>query len=136
MKRQWIATALAMISLGLPQTKAIAQANMVNGSLNLKMRQALCAQDWVRAVRVIDQMKKATPFYRQELNYYRARLVILRNQGARVPAWPSPSYCAGNEGVFPNDGEEAKTDTANTTPANPAALPFQPDSNTLPPPGM
>lgn len=95
MKRYWIATGLAILGLSWQATTAIAQATMSNGYLNNQLREALCLQNWSKAIRVVDEMKRISPRDRQDLNYYRARLVIMRDRNARVASWPSASYCYG-----------------------------------------
>jgi hypothetical protein len=143
MKRQWIAFSLVVLGWGVQTSEAIAQGNMRNGQLNTRIRYALCTQDWAGAIQAIDQMKRVTSVYRQELDYYRARLVLMRDQRTRIPSWPDAEYCAGNSpGIFPNEaannsGSAASPGFANINlpappPTAPSNKPSAPDGSITP----
>lgn len=137
MKRRLIAGGLIVLGSIVQTTGAIAQGNMRNGQLNTRIRYALCTQDWAGAIQAIDQMKKVTTDYRQELDYYRARLVLMRDQGTRIPSWPDAEYCAGNSpGIFPanNTGSESTSSYGSINlptppPTAPNSQPSRPDGS-------
>ena len=133
MKRQWIAAGLTILGLGAQSNVAIAHS-MSMREANLELRTALCAQNWSAGIRAIDHLKKITTANRQELNYFRARLVIMRDQGTRIPDWPSVDYCAGTSGdVLPSNSIVGSFTPPADQPTAPAAAlsPFTSDTVTI-----
>jgi aspartyl protease family protein len=63
---------------------SLAQSNV--SALNLRLQQAISAQNWGQALQIIDQMIVATPDRSQELKTYRTQLQNLHRSGARIPA--------------------------------------------------
>ncbi|WP_099238780.1 hypothetical protein [Synechococcus sp. BDU 130192] len=102
MKIKGFVWACALAGMLLPGSKAIAQANMKNGFLNVQMREALCGQNWPRAIQVLDTMKRISPKDRSSLERYRSFLVNFRNNNTRIAAWPASDYCAGTVEALPN----------------------------------
>lgn len=99
-QRQWIATGLVFLGVTLPSQSAIANS-MRNA--NLELRTMLCSQNWPGSIRAIDKMKSITSDRRQELNYLRALIVNMRDQGTTVPEWPDTDYCTGANDILPDD---------------------------------
>ncbi|MEB3224424.1 MAG: hypothetical protein VKJ86_01330 [Synechococcus sp.] len=123
--------AVTLIALGstLSGPKAIAQATMKNGFLNVQMRTALCAQNWPRAIQVLDTMQRISPKDRTSLEQYRSFLVNFRDNETRIFAWPPSEYCSGASSALPNP---AATPNGNPTSATPITPPAQSDPGTRP----
>ncbi|AFY38366.1 hypothetical protein Lepto7376_2066 [[Leptolyngbya] sp. PCC 7376] len=135
MKRQWIAAGLTILGLGVQSNAAIAHTLSMRAA-NLELRTALCSQNWAAGIRAIDHLKKITTANRQELNYFRARLVIMRDQGSVIPDWPAADYCAGSTGdILPggNNTQVGNFTPPSDQPAIPAAAlsPFTSDTTTI-----
>ena len=79
---------------------------------NIHLRDALCSQNWVQAIAVIDRMRQTTPNYDKDLDAYRADLVHLRNSRTRLPGWPSAVYCSGESRL------EYNTNINNSSPSS------------------
>ena len=107
-----------VLLLELSQLAAI-RPSLSQNDLNAQLQEALCSQDWGRALQVIDQMKKvAGRQYASELTLYRGRLEVLARENAKVPEWTQG--CAdGNAGSGGNPS------------GSPTPAPNQP----MPPPG-
>lgn len=124
MKRQWLAAGLVFLGLGMPSPPAIANS-MRNA--NLELRTMLCAQNWNGSIRAIDQLKSLTSDRRQELDYLRAVLVNMRDQGiTTVPDWPATDYCVGAVDTLPSDVvNAANTQVGDFTPPRTSGIPFE-----------
>jgi hypothetical protein len=61
------------------------------GSLDLALQQATCAQNWQQAIRVVNTAIAATPAsqasYRSQLVSYRSRLQNLQAKRVQAPNW-------------------------------------------------
>lgn len=56
--------------------------------LNAQLQQALCAQNWGRALQILDQMKRrASPEYDSQITLYRGRIAAIARENAKVPGW-------------------------------------------------
>ena len=96
------------LGMGLP---VLAQTTNPAAPLNTELNQAVCQQDWTRAIRVIDRMRPQTPADRRgELTVYRSRLQALLNSGTPIPNW----QCGAGGASL------STAPTGTTTPANPA----------------
>src|SRR5579883_1156924 len=62
-----------------------------SGTLDAALQQATCAQDWGRAIRIVNTAIAAAPSsqssYRAQLASYRNRLQNLQSKGVRTPNW-------------------------------------------------
>ncbi len=80
-------TTVGLMGLGIG-SPALAQTTNPAAPLNIELNQAVCQQDWTRAIRVIDRMRPQTPADRRgELTVYRSRLQALLNSGTPIPNW-------------------------------------------------
>lgn len=87
-----IGLASSMMFITMP---SLAQANRVpptnlgdtnlRGSLNTQLKQAIGAQNWQRAIQVVDKMLVSTPQRTTELKRYRAELQRLLRAEVKVP---------------------------------------------------
>jgi aspartyl protease family protein len=75
-------TSLASL-VTLVSVPSLAQANLFN--LNAQLQQAVGAQNWQRAIQIVDQMIVAAPQKATELKSYRVELQRLLKVGAKVP---------------------------------------------------
>jgi hypothetical protein len=128
MKWQMIARSIGLVGLGcigIMGLPALAQTNPAPTGLNAELSQAVCQQDWARAIRVVDRMRPLTPEARRgELTVYRSRLhAMLTSQttipnlqcGATTPAAtprPSPSV-ATNSSPANNPAPNQASNTPN-----------------------
>lgn len=91
MKWQKIAKIMGLVSLGcfgLMGLPAQAQTPLPGAGLNAELSQAVCQQDWARAIRIVDRMRPLTPEARRgELTVYRSRLQAMLNSGTPIPNW-------------------------------------------------
>jgi hypothetical protein len=97
MKLRSLTTAILLGVMGL----AAARPSLSQTDLNVELQQALCAQNWGRALQVIEQMKRAAGReYASQLNLYRGQLEAIARENANVPEWANA--CAG--GKAPSGG--------------------------------
>lgn len=82
-------------------TETASAADM--GTLNAQVRQAVCTQNWGKAVKIIDQMIAITPSSEQiqhnKLETYKVRIQNLYASKTNVDSWLL-SYCATPKEVF------------------------------------
>jgi len=73
------------------------QAFVVRGTLDAPLRQAVCAQNWGQATRIVNSAIAAAPAtatqYRGQLEAYRSQLQSLQAANVRVPNWQQ--QCGG-----------------------------------------
>lgn len=85
---------LASIIVLLGPMPSLAQAtgapSRSEGSLNAQLQEAVGAQDWRRAIQVMDKMIASVPKQSIELRSYRAELQRLLNAGVKVPQQDQP----------------------------------------------
>ena len=111
------------LGMGLP---ALAQTTNPAAPLNTELNQAVCQQDWTRAIRVIDRMRPQTPADRRgELTVYRSRLQALLNSGTPIPNWQcgagGASLSTAPSGTTaPSSPVTATTNSATNPATNPA----------------
>lgn len=89
----------------------------IKTDLNVQLKQALCSQNWVQAIQIVDRMKAAAPQQAAELNLYRGQIQTFLRTGATIAGWPSASECAA-------------TQVTSTTPASPTPQAIAPDRPT------
>lgn len=107
MKLKVLATAvLATTTMGL----SVARPGLSQTDLNAQLRQAVCTQNWSQAIRVVDQMKKASrPEYASQLTMYRGRLEVLANSDTRVPS--GELNCSAGGAIASDNAPTRSTDT-------------------------
>lgn len=93
-------TTAALLTATLAVRPSLSQTP-VKTDLNLQMKQALCVQNWVQAIRIVDRMKAAAPQQAAELNLFRGQIQTILRTGASVTDWPSASECAAAQVVAP-----------------------------------
>lgn len=114
-------TTVGLTGLGLVGTPALAQANPA-APLNAELSQAVCQQDWARAIRVVDRMRAVAPADRRgELTVYRGRLHALLNSGTPIPNWQCGAGGTTVSTTLPIT--TAPSSPAMTTNANPTSNP-------------
>lgn len=133
--------------MGLP---ALAQTPPPGAGLNAELSQAVCQQDWARAIRIVDRMRPLTPEARRgELTVYRSRLhAMLTSQttipnlqcgagaGSTTPAAtprPSPSVAASSSPAASNPATNPATNPPNN--ADTAIRGVRPTGSNAPSPG-
>lgn len=82
---------LAAQPVAPPATNSMFQPNP-SFTLNLQLQEAVCAQDWKRSIKVVDQMiayiskpPATSMMYKPELINYRGQLQRLDKSGAKIP---------------------------------------------------
>lgn len=70
MKRKFLASAATITILGLLASPTLSQTD-TNAELNAQLKQAICTQQWRRAIHVLNRMKARVPQMESELNSYR-----------------------------------------------------------------
>ncbi len=89
MKWQAIAKIMGLVGLGcfgMMGLPAQAQTNPAPTGLNAELSQAVCQQDWARAIRIVDRMRPLTPEARRgELTVYRSRLHAMLTSQTTIP---------------------------------------------------
>lgn len=82
--------------------------------LNARLKNALCAQDWQQAIRIVDRMRAiAQPSERDQLLLYRGQLETFASSRARIPNWPADCPRAAAPAPAPSP-EAAPTPAAST----------------------
>jgi hypothetical protein len=77
-------------NLAINNVKKYLQPNYLNGEL----QQAICTQNWRRALNIIQSIKDITSSsYGAQLDEYRARFIYILNNNAETPTYPPDSYC-------------------------------------------
>ncbi|HAA32048.1 MAG TPA: hypothetical protein DCE56_35515 [Cyanobacteria bacterium UBA8553] len=130
MKLKVLTTIILLSAMELVQL-AVAPPSFSQNDLNAQLQESLCAQNWGRALQILDQMKKAAGReYASQLTLYRGRVEVLARENARVPGWTQG--CAG--GGEPSGGSQTPAPNPLLTP--PSAVPEAPVPNLpMTPPG-
>lgn len=136
MKWQSIAKIIGVVGLGcfgMMGLPAQAQTPPPGAGLNAELSQAVCQQDWARAIRIVDRMRPLTPEARRgELTVYRSRLHAMLTSQTTIPnlqcsasgvttpsAAPRPSPSAASSSVpaspAPNQANSATPNNVDTT---------------------
>ena len=89
MKWQMILRAMGLVGVGcfgMMGLPALAQTNPAPTGLNAELSQAVCQQDWARAIRIVDRMRPLTAEARRgELTVYRSRLHAMLTSQTTIP---------------------------------------------------
>ncbi|XWK90949.1 MAG: hypothetical protein U7127_13160 [Phormidium sp.] len=123
MKRKFLASAATITILGLLASPSLSQTD-TNAELNAQLKQAICTQQWRRAINVLNRMKARVPQMESELNSYRRQIQTLANSRARIQQnWP-PEYCTATPTNTPAPTTQTTPvitpPTPTTTATNPA----------------
>ena len=114
MKFKVLASAALIGTVGLAASPSLSQID-VNAQLNAQLRQAVCAQQWRRAIQIVDRMRVRAPQLDTQLTSYRRQLQDLAKSRARIQQnWP-PQYCTAAAPSSP-------APTTQTTPTNTPAI--------------
>ncbi|MBD0343742.1 MAG: hypothetical protein ICV63_02660 [Coleofasciculus sp. Co-bin14] len=120
---------LVLLAATRPSLSQTAPPGLSQPDLNVELRQALCTQNWERAIQIVDRMKRAAGRqYNSQLTLYRGQLEAIARENTRIPGWTTG---CGDASVTPGiPGGEQPIPTPGVTPDIPGGE--QPMS----PPGM
>ncbi|NEO32963.1 MAG: hypothetical protein F6K36_21570 [Symploca sp. SIO3C6] len=83
-----------------------AGSSLAEIDLNAELKNSLCAQDWEKAIEILDLMKAAAPESAEEITLYRSRIYGFIDSGVVVLNWPSDCTIddtpASNQGASGN----------------------------------
>ncbi|MGB7444497.1 MAG: hypothetical protein WA919_25815 [Coleofasciculaceae cyanobacterium] len=94
-----LTSTILLVIMGLANRPSLAQTD-----LNVELKQALCDQNWGKAIEIVDQMRAEAPQSAEELVMYRSRLQALIDSGARVDNWPSDCPKEDNDSTSSSQG--------------------------------
>lgn len=83
MKLRILALSLILWATGLVSP----QPSQGSNQLNEQLRQAICGQNWYRAIQIIQRMKQLAPQDAGRLTVYQNRLQSLAERNLRLPDW-------------------------------------------------
>ncbi|MFB2897332.1 hypothetical protein ACE1CI_30820 [Aerosakkonemataceae cyanobacterium BLCC-F50] len=117
MKLKFLASVATITILGLLPTPSLSQTD-INAELNAELKQAICTQQWRKAINILNRMRARVPQMESELNSYRRQIQSLANSRARIQQnWP-PAYCTA---TATNTPAATPQTTPTLTPTTPAA---------------
>ncbi|MFB2833933.1 hypothetical protein [Floridanema evergladense] len=117
MKRKFLVSVATIAILGLSVSPSLSQTD-INAELNAELKQAICTQQWRKAIRILDSMRARVPQLESQLVSYRRQIQTLANSRARIQQnWP-PAYCTASATNTPVATPQT---TATFTPPTPAA---------------
>lgn len=120
-----LTTALGVVALAFVPLAA-ARPSLSQTDLNLQLQQALCAQNWGGALKILSQMKRAAgPEYAAQITMYQGRIEALAREN--VPMSQVMDECNKLAAPAP-----ASTDSPPTPGSN---IPSAPSNNSPPAPG-
>lgn len=115
MKLKFLASAATISILGLLANPSLSQTD-INAELNAQLKQAICTQQWRKAINILNRMRARVPQMESELVSYRRQIQTLANSRARIlQNWP-PQYCT----AATNTPAPTTQTTPNPTPTAPA----------------
>ena len=115
MERKFLASVATIIILGLLASPSLSQID-INAELNAELKQAICTQQWRKAINILNRMRARVPQMESELISYRRQIQTLANSRARIQEnWP-PEYCTATTTNTP-------APTTQTTPTLPPTIP-------------
>ncbi|HEY9849575.1 MAG TPA: hypothetical protein V6D28_08975 [Leptolyngbyaceae cyanobacterium] len=92
MRVRVFAIAALIGTIGLTISPSLSQTDL-NAQLNAQLKEAVCAQQWRRAIHILDRMRERTPPMETELLNYRRQMQRLARSRTRITEnWP-PEYC-------------------------------------------
>lgn len=115
MKLKFLASAATITILGLLASPSLSQID-INAELNAELKQAICTQQWRKAINILNRMRARVPQMESQLISYRRQIQTLANSRARIQQnWP-PQYCTAAATNTP-------APTTQTTPTLPPTIP-------------
>lgn len=115
MKMKFLASATTITILGLLASPSLSQID-INAELNVELKQAVCTQEWRKAINILNRMRARVPQMESQLISYRRQIQTLANSRTRIQQnWP-PQYCTATATNTP-------TPTSQTTPNLPPTIP-------------
>ena len=115
MKQKFLASVSTITILGLLASPSLSQTD-INAELNAELKQAICTQQWRKAINILNRMKARVPQMESQLISYRRQIQTLANSRARIQQnWP-PQYCTATATNTP-------APTTQTTPTIPPTIP-------------
>lgn len=143
-----LTTAIGVIALAFVPLAA-ARPSLSQTDLNLQLQQALCAQNWGGALKILSQMKRAAgPEYRAQITMYQGRIEALARENVRLsqvmdacnkPTAPAPASTNNpstpSNNIPPTPSNNTPSVPSNSIPSLPGSnSPSAPGSDMLPPP--
>lgn len=131
MKLKVLTTIILLSAMELVQLAA-ARPSFSQNDLNAQLQESLCAQDWGRALQIVDQMKKAADRqYASQLTLYRGRLEVLARDNAKVPG--GTQSCTGGGASSGGNRSGSQSPAPNPLLTPPSAVPEVPAPTSNPP---
>lgn len=122
MKLKFLASAATISIFGLFVNPSLSQTD-INAELNSQLKQAICTQQWRKAINILNRMRTRVPQMESELVSYRRQIQTLANSRARIQQnWP-PQYCTSAATNTPAPTTQTVPVIAPTTPATATATP-------------
>ncbi|MFB2878258.1 hypothetical protein [Floridanema aerugineum] len=119
MKLKFLASAATITILGLLASPSLSQTD-INAELNAQLKQAICTQQWRKAINILNRMRARVPQMERELITYRRQIQTLANSRARIQQnWP-PEYCTATPTNTPAATPQTTPNSPPTTPATTA----------------
>jgi len=121
MKLKFLANAITITILGLLASPSLSQTD-INAELNAQLKQAICTQQWRKAIEILNRMKARVPQMESQLITYRRQIQTLANSRARIQQnWP-PEYCTATATNTPAPTTQVTPTPTPTTPATISAI--------------
>ncbi|MBE9225682.1 hypothetical protein IQ264_09635 [Phormidium sp. LEGE 05292] len=115
MKLKFLASAATITIMGLLASPSLSQTD-INAELNAELKQAVCTQQWRKAINILNRMRARVPQMESQLISYRRQIQTLANSRTRIQQnWP-PQYCTVTATNTP-------AATPQTTPTLPPTIP-------------
>lgn len=119
MKRKFLASFATITILGLLASPSLSQTD-INAELNAQLKQAICTQQWRKAINILNRMRARVPQMESQLISYRRQIQSLANSRARIQQnWP-PEYCTATATNTPAPTTQTTPVITPTTPATTA----------------
>lgn len=116
MKLKFLASAVTITMIGLVAIPALSQTD-INAELNAQLKQAICAQQWRKAIHILNRMRARVPQMESQLISYRRQIQTLANSRTRIRQnWP-PEYCTATATNTPAITPQTTPTLTPTTPA-------------------
>ncbi|MBD2179642.1 hypothetical protein H6S82_10655 [Planktothrix sp. FACHB-1355] len=115
MRFRIIAIATLIATIGSAANPSLSQTDL-NAQLNAELKQAVCAQQWRRAIQIIDRMRVRVPQMESQLVSYRTQMQTLARSRTRIENWP-PAYCTAAPTTPASTTAPTLTPTPAATPA-------------------
>lgn len=132
MNLKHLTTAIGVVALAFVPLAA-ARPGLSQTDLNLQLQQALCAQNWGGALKILSQMKRAAgPDYAAQITMYQGRIESLAREN--VPISQLINGCDKLTAPAPASTDSPPTPGSNIPSAPSNNIPPTPGNEMLPPP--